>query len=352
FKITEYADRLLDGLDKLSGWPERVKLMQRHWIGRSEGVEIDFAVAETGEPLQCFTTRVDTIFGVTYMVMAAEHPALPGLVAGTEREEEVMSFSDRVKAEGSIVRGDADVPKRGVWTGRHVINPVNGEKVQLWVANYVLMEYGTGAVMAVPAHDQRDFEFARNYGLSVRVVIDRPGEALDGETMAEAYVEDGVQTNSAQFDGLPNRDAMERIADWMENGGISRRTVSFRLRDWLVSRQRYWGTPIPVIYCDQCGIQAVPYDDLPVLLPTDVTFSGRGKSPLTTSEAFLNTTCPNCGGKGRRETDTLDTFVDSSWYLLRYISPGEESVPFIKADVDRWLPVDRYIGGIEHACGH
>ncbi len=352
FKITDYADRLLDGLDDLPGWPERVKLMQRHWIGRSEGVEIDFAVAETGEPLQCFTTRVDTIFGVTYMVMAAEHPALRGLVAGTEHEAEVMAFAERVKAAGSIVRGDADVPKEGVWTGKHVINPVNGEKIQLWVANYVLMEYGTGAVMAVPAHDQRDFEFARNYGLPVRVVIDRAGGALDGETMAEAYVEDGVQTSSAQFDGLPNRDAMESIADWMEEGGIGRRTVSFRLRDWLVSRQRYWGTPIPVIYCDQCGIQAVPYDDLPVLLPTDVTFSGKGESPLTTSESFLNARCPKCGGKGRRETDTLDTFVDSSWYLLRYISPGEESVPFVKADVDRWLPTDRYIGGIEHACGH
>jgi leucyl-tRNA synthetase len=214
------------------------------------------------------------------------------------------------------------------------------------------MEYGTGAVMAVPAHDQRDFEFARKYGLPVRVVIDSPGGGLDGETMTEAYVEDGVQVNSAQFDGLPNRGAMEKIADWMEETGSGRRAVSYRLRDWLVSRQRYWGTPIPVIYCENCGVVPVPYDDLPVLLPTDVTFSGKGESPLTTSKAFLETECPKCGGRGRRETDTLDTFVDSSWYLFRYISPNEQDVAFIKDDVDRWFPVDRYIGGIEHACGH
>lgn len=352
FRITDYADGLLEGLDSLTGWPERVKLMQRHWIGRSEGVEIDFRVAETGEPLPCFTTRVDTVFGVTYMVMAAEHPALAGLVAGTEREKEVMAFAERVKAQGAIVRGDAEAPKEGVWTGRHVVNPVNGEKVQLWVANYVLMEYGTGAVMAVPAHDQRDFEFARTYGLPVRVVIDSPEGGLEGATMSEAYVEDGVQVNSGGFDGLPNREAMEKIADWMEERGIGRRTVSYRLRDWLVSRQRYWGTPIPVIYCDECGVQPVPYEDLPVLLPTDVTFSGKGESPLTTSSSFLDAKCPKCGGKGRRETDTLDTFVDSSWYLLRYISPHEETVPFVKEDVDRWFPVDQYIGGIEHATGH
>jgi leucyl-tRNA synthetase len=352
FRITDYADRLLEGLDDLEGWPERVRLMQRHWIGRSEGVEIDFTVAETGEKLPCFTTRVDTIFGVTYMVMAAEYPGLRELVVGTGQEAEVLEFAERVKAQGSIVRGDADVPKEGVWTGRLVINPVNGEKVQLWVANYVLMEYGTGAVMAVPAHDQRDFEFAKEYGLPIRVVIDRPDGGLSAEEMTEAYVEDGVQVNSGQFDGLPNRDAAERIADWMEETGIGRRTVSYRLRDWLVSRQRYWGTPIPVVYCDDCGAQPVPYEDLPVLLPTDVTFSGKGESPLTTSETFLDAPCPKCGGRGRRETDTLDTFVDSSWYLLRYISPGEESAPFVSEDANRWLPVDRYIGGIEHATGH
>jgi len=352
FKITDYADALLASLDQLPGWPERVRIMQRNWIGRSEGVEIDFTIAETGAPLPCFTTRVDTIFGVTYMVMAAEHPMLRELIRGTEQEQEVAAFADRVRQQASFERGAADTIKEGVWTGRHVINPVNGEKVQLWVANYVLMEYGTGAVMAVPAHDQRDFEFAREYGLPVRVVIDSPDGGLSGETMGEAYVEDGVQVNSGEFDGLPNRDAMEKIADWMEGKGIGRRTVSHRLRDWLVSRQRYWGTPIQIVYCDACGVQPVPEEDLPVLLPTDVTFSGKGESPLTTSRAFLDTTCPKCGGSATRETDTLDTFVDSSWYLLRYISPNEESAPFVTADVNRWFPVDQYIGGIEHATGH
>ncbi len=352
FKITDYADRLLTGLDRLEGWPERVRIMQRNWIGRSEGVEIDFTVAETGDPLPCFTTRVDTTFGVTYMVMAAEHPLLRGLVAGTDREAEVLAFADKVRAQAAIERGAADVEKVGVWTGRHVVNPVNGEKVQLWIANYVLMEYGTGAVMAVPAHDQRDFEFAREYGLPIRVVIDRPDDPLSADGMTEAYVEDGVQANSGEFDGLPNREGIERIADWMEGKGIGRRAVSYRLRDWLVSRQRYWGTPIPVIYCAACGPVAVPEEDLPVLLPTDVTFSGKGESPLTTSASFLEAPCPKCGGEGRRETDTLDTFVDSSWYLLRYISPKEESAPFVTTDVNHWFPVDQYIGGIEHACGH
>jgi leucyl-tRNA synthetase len=352
FRITGYADRLLEGLDGLDQWPDRVKTMQRHWIGRSEGVEIDFTVAETGEPLPCFTTRVDTIFGVTYMVMAAEHPRLRAIVAGTDREREVLDFVDRVAGQNKFERGAADVEKVGVWTGRHAVNPANGEKVPLWVANYVLMEYGTGAVMAVPAHDQRDFEFAREYGLPIRVVIDRPEGGLSADEMGEAYVEDGVQVNSGEFDGVPNRDAMERIADWMEAGGIGRRTVSYRLRDWLVSRQRYWGTPIPIVYCDQCGAVPVPDDQLPVLLPTDVEFSGKGESPLTTSASFLEVGCPTCGGRGRRETDTLDTFVDSSWYLFRYISPEAEDRPFVRADVDRWFPVDLYIGGIEHACGH
>lgn len=352
FRITDYADRLLEGLDGLDHWPERVKTMQRNWIGRSEGVEIDFSVAETGAPLPCFTTRVDTIFGVTYMVMAAEHPMLRKLVAGTDREEEVLAFAERVRAQSQFDRGAADATKEGVWTGRHVINPVNGEKVPLWAANYVLMEYGTGAVMAVPAHDQRDFEFAREYGLPIRVVIDDPDESHTRRDLEAAYVEDGVQVNSGQFDGIANREAMDRIADWMEERGIGRRAVSYRLRDWLVSRQRYWGTPIPVVYCERCGIQPVPESELPVMLPTDVTFSGKGESPLTTSETFLRAKCPSCGGEARRETDTLDTFVDSSWYLFRYISPGETSVPFVKKDVDRWFPVDLYIGGIEHACGH
>jgi len=352
FRTTHYADALLEGLDRLEGWPERVKTMQRNWIGRSEGVEIDFTVAGSGESLPCFTTRVDTIFGVTYMVMAVEHPLLHSLVRGTEHEAEVMAFAERVRAQGAIERGSADAPKEGVWTGRYVINPATGDEVPLWVANYVLMEYGTGAVMAVPAHDQRDFEFAREYGLPVRVVIDSPDGGLAADAMGEAYVEDGIMVNSPPFDGTPNREAIGRIADWMEEKGIGRRTVSYRLRDWLISRQRYWGTPIPVVYCDTCGIQPVPDDDLPVLLPDDVTFTGRGESPLATSPTFVHTTCPACGGSARRETDTIDTFIDSSWYLLRYISPDEDSAPFVPEEVNRWLPVDQYIGGVEHACGH
>ncbi|MBD3348036.1 MAG: leucine--tRNA ligase [Candidatus Eisenbacteria bacterium] len=352
FRITDYADRLLSGLDSLESWPERVKTMQRNWIGRSEGVEIDFRVAETDEPLSCFTTRVDTIFGVTYIVMAAEHPMLRDLVAGTEQEREVLEFAERVRAQDQFDRSAADVFKQGVATGRHVVNPVNGEKIPIWVANYVLMEYGTGAVMAVPAHDQRDFEFARKYGLPLRVVIESPDEGLSGGELDSAYVEDGVQVNSGQFDGVPNREAMERIADWMEEEGTGRRTVSYRLRDWLVSRQRYWGTPIPVVYCERCGVRAVPEEELPVLLPTDVEFTGKGESPLTTSKTFRRAVCPECGGEARRETDTLDTFVDSSWYLFRYISPRDESAPFVREDVDRWFPVDLYIGGVEHACGH
>jgi leucyl-tRNA synthetase len=352
FRITAFADRLVDGLDRLDGWPERVKAMQRHWIGRSEGVEIDFRVPETGERLPCFTTRVDTIFGVTYLVIAPEHPMLRELVAGTGREADVTAFAERVKLQSALDRSAADAEKEGVWTGRHVVNPVNGERVPLWVANYVLMEYGTGAVMAVPAHDQRDFEFARRYGLPVRVVIDRPGGGLTADTMGEAYVEDGEQVNSGQFDGTPNRAAAERIADWMQETGIGRRSVSYRLRDWLISRQRYWGTPIPIIYCERCGLQAVPERDLPVLLPTDVRFTGKGESPLTTSPTFATAPCPKCGGQGRRETDTIDTFMDSSWYLFRYISPREEGAPFVSEDVNRWFPVDQYIGGIEHACGH
>ncbi len=352
FRTTHYADALLEGLDRLEGWPERVKTMQRNWIGRSEGVEIDFTVAGTGESLPCFTTRVDTIFGVTYMVMAAEHPLLRSIVHGTEQEKDVLAFVERVRSQSAIERGAADAPKEGVWTGRHVVNPATGAEVPLWVANYVLMEYGTGAVMAVPAHDQRDFEFAREYGLAMQVVIDRPGDGLSPDTMGEAYIEDGVMVNSGPFDGMPNRDAMDRIADWMEEKDIGRRTVSYRLRDWLISRQRYWGTPIPVVYCENCGVTPVPDGDLPVLLPEDVSFTGKGESPLATSPTFVSATCPACGGPARRETDTIDTFIDSSWYLFRYISPDERSAPFVTADVNRWLPVDQYIGGIEHACGH
>jgi len=352
FKITDYAERLLGDLKDLGEWPERVKTMQRNWIGRSEGVNIHFPIVDSSEVLSCFTTRVDTIFGATYMVLAAEHQGLEKLIKNSKNKDDILKFVREVRSESRIKRAQADVEKKGIFTGRYVINPVNKKKIPLWIANYVLMEYGTGAVMAVPAHDQRDFEFARKYNLPVEVVIDNPKKPLDVKTMKEAYVDDGVMVNSAQFDKLSNRDAMGKIADFMEKEGIGERSIQYKLRDWLISRQRYWGAPIPMIYCDACGIVPVPGEDLPVLLPEDVKFKPHGESPLKNSKKFVNTKCPQCGKKARREIDTMDTFVDSSWYYLRYISPKLQDKAFEKEDVDRWLPVDQYIGGVEHAILH
>ena len=352
FKITDYAERLLNDLDLLEHWPERVKTMQRNWIGRSEGVEVAFKIAETGDPLPCFTTRIDTIYGVTYVVVAPEHPVLKKLVVGTGKEQEVIAFANSVGQESKVERTSGDTEKRGIFTGRHVVNPVNGEVVPLWVANYALMEYGTGAVMAVPAHDDRDFEFARKHGLPVRVVIREPGTGWDGDSLPAAYVDEGVQVDSGPFDGISNLEAQERIADHMEEKGMGRRTVAYRLRDWLVSRQRYWGAPIPLVKCERCGIVPVPEKDLPVALPRNVEFRPKGHSPLEDVREFVETDCPGCGGKARRETDTMDTFVDSSWYYLRYISPADDGVPFDSDLVNKWLPVDQYIGGIEHAILH
>ena len=348
FKITDYAERLLKDLDKLSNWPERVKIMQRNWIGRSVGVNIHFPVVESKKILTCFTTRVDTIFGATYMVLAPEHPDLEELIKD-ERKEKIFKFVEEIRNESKIKRARLDGEKKGIFTGRYIINPVNNKKIPLWIANYVLKEYGTGAVMAVPAHDQRDFEFAKKYKLPIEVVIVPDPSKIDELTCA--HEGDGIMVNSGQFNGLANRSAVDKIASLLEEKKIGHRFVQYKLRDWLISRQRYWGAPIPILYCDKCGIVPVPEKDLPVLLPTDIKFKSHGENPLKDSK-FVSVTCPKCNGKARREIDTMDTFVDSSWYFLRYISPGANDKPFEKADIDRWLPVDQYIGGVEHAILH
>ena len=353
FKITDYTERLLKDLDRLKDWPERVKTMQRNWIGRSEGVQINFSVVDSDKILTCFTTRVDTIYGATYMVLAPEFPLIEELVADVENKDEIMSFVKRIKDEGIVKRSQEDVEKEGIFSGKYVINPMTKEKIPLWIANYVLMAYGTGAVMAVPTHDQRDFEFAKKYKLPLRVVIDDPKSPLKVEDMKEAYIDDGVMTNSGrQFNGMSNREAIGKIALYMESKKTGKRTVHYKLRDWLISRQRYWGAPIPVIYCDSCGIQPVPEEDLPVLLPKKVEFKPHGESPLKEVKGFVSTKCPKCGKKSRREIDTMDTFVDSSWYYLRYLSSKDNKKAFNAKIANQWLPVDQYIGGVEHAILH
>ena len=357
FKTTHYAEELLAGLETLEGqWPERVLLEQRARIGKSHGAEVVFQHAEPidGESeFSVFTTRPDTLWGVTFMSLAAEHPLAHKLAAGTEQEGAVRAFVSKVLAEDKHRRGAEDYEKEGVFTGRHCINPVNGERVPIYVANFVLMDYGTGAVMAVPAHDQRDFEFAKKYGIPVKIVIQpKDGAPLDAETMTEAYVDDGLQVGSAQFDGLENRAAIEKIADYLAAEGWGGKTINYRLRDWCVSRQRYWGAPIPVVYCEKCNVVPVPEDQLPVRLPEEVVFQAEGGSPLARHEDFVHTACPQCGGPAKRETDTFDTFVESSWYFLRYTSPRCDSAPLEAKEVERWMPVDQYIGGIEHAVGH
>lgn len=351
FRITRYADRLLADLKKLEGWPEKVKIMQENWIGRSEGAEIVFR-AETGDDITVFTTRPDTIYGVTYMVLAPEHPLVEKLIQGRPEADAVRAFVKKVRNMSELARTSAETEKEGLFTGAYCINPVNGEKVPILVGNYVLMEYGTGAVMGVPAHDQRDFEFARKYNLPIRVVIQPPGQELNPETMTGAYTEDGVMVNSGPFDGTPNREGIKAVIKYLEEKGWGKEQVNYRLRDWLISRQRYWGAPIPIVYCDKCGIVPVPEEDLPVMLPVDVTFKQTGRNPLLDCEEFVNTTCPECGGRARRETDTMDTFMCSSWYYYRYTSPRDEESAWDKERVEYWLPVDQYIGGVEHAILH
>ena len=352
-RITDYADELLADLDALGeGWPERVRTMQQHWIGRSYGAQLSFLVEGTAESIDVFTTRPDTLYGATFMSLAAEHPMVEKLIAGGDRAEEVRAFVHKVTNMDKFKRSADDTEKEGVFTGAYCINTVTGERMPIWVANFVLMGYGTGAVMAVPAHDQRDWEFSEKYGLPRRVVIQPEGETLEPEKMTAAYGDPGKLVNSGPFDGMDNEAAKKAIVEHLEREGLGKMTVNYRLRDWNVSRQRFWGAPIPMLYCDKCGIVPVPKDQLPVRLPENAEVRADGKSPLPYLDDFLHTTCPTCGGPARRETDTLDTFFESSWYFARYTSPREDTRPFDPEAVRYWLPVDQYIGGIEHAILH
>ncbi|MEN6348545.1 MAG: leucine--tRNA ligase [Syntrophomonas sp.] len=352
FKITDYAQRLLDDLEILPGWPEKVKTMQKNWIGRSEGCEFSLAIEGSDEMLTVFTTRPDTVFGVTYMVIAPEHPLVEKISQGKSEEKTVTEFVHKMKFMSEVARTSTDTEKEGTFTGAYAVNPMNGERIPIWIANYVLMDYGTGAIMAVPAHDQRDFEFARKYDIPIRVVIKAEDSPMDAAELDEAYTGDGRMVNSGSFDGLSVDEGIKAVTKYMEQNSIGKGTVNYRLRDWLISRQRYWGAPIPIVYCEDCGQVAVSEKDLPVLLPEDVEFKPYGESPLSYVESFYRTSCPCCGKEARRETDTMDTFVCSSWYFDRFCSPQEDVLPFSREAVDYWMPVDQYIGGVEHAILH
>lgn len=349
FKITNYAQELLDGHKQIEeGWPDRVLTMQKNWIGRSEGLKINFKLE--GEDFPIFTTRPDTIFGVSYMAIAAEHPIVKNIIEETGNKE-LENFVNEIKKCSTIERTAEGAEKKGMFTGKYIEHPFTGKKVPLWVADFVLMDYGTGAVMAVPAHDQRDFEFAKKYDLPINIVITPKDKTLKAEDLKEAYTDSGILIESEDFNGMENKKALKQIIAKAEELKIGEKTINYRLKDWLLSRQRYWGTPIPMVYCDDCGVVPVAEKDLPVLLPEDVEFSGNG-NPLESSEAFIQTTCPKCGKAARRETDTMDTFMDSSWYFIRYISPDNDKMPFDIGDVAYWMDVDQYIGGIEHAVMH
>lgn len=355
FRITAYAQRLLDDIAMLEDWPERVKLMQRNWIGRSEGSEILFPLENSTEKMAVFTTRPDTIYGATFMVLAPEHPLVDKLTT-PERQAEVTAYVERARRESEIERLSTEREKTGAFIGAYAINPFSQTRIPIWIADYVLMGYGTGAIMAVPAHDERDFEFAHKFDLPIiTVIVPSPAEgaaptAPEGEP--ELYVEPGVMVNSGPFDGMDNEDGKKAVTRYMEDRGWGKGTISYRLRDWLISRQRYWGAPIPIVYCDKCGVVPVPKEQLPVILPRDVEFRPTGESPLTLVPEFVNTTCPTCGGPAKRETDTMDTFVDSSWYYFRFADPHNEEAPFDPGRVAYWLPVDQYTGGVEHAILH
>ncbi|MGD1927638.1 MAG: leucine--tRNA ligase [Leptolyngbyaceae cyanobacterium] len=353
-KITAYADELLQDLDKLPGWPERVRLMQENWIGKSTGAKVTFKT-EQGDDLEVFTTRPDTLWGATFMVLSPEHPLVEKLTTA-EQKAAIAAYQTEAAAKSDIDRTDEGKEKTGVWTGSYAINPVNGEQIPIWIADYVLMGYGTGAIMAVPAHDGRDFAFARKFGLDIKVVVQPEGETLDGATMAAAWPGDGVMVHSGPLHGLPAGkgagQSVEKAIAWLEQQGKGEGQDNFRLRDWLISRQRYWGVPIPVVHCPSCGIVPVPDEQLPVELPQDVEFSGRGASPLSQLESWVNVPCPTCGEPAKRETDTMDTFIDSSWYFLRYVDANNQGAIFDSAKANDWLPVDQYVGGIEHAILH
>ena len=353
FKITDYSEDLLLHCDQLPGWPDNVTTMQKNWIGKSVGAALDFKVDDSDEVINVFTTRPDTIFGATFMCLAPEHPLVETLSRGTDQETAVNQFVDKVSRQERSAEGIEKYEKEGVFTGTYCINPATGEKIPVYTANFVLMGYGTGAIMSVPSGDQRDFDFARKYGLEIRVVVQPEGEILDGATMTEAYTGRGIMTNSGQFNGMDSKEAIEKMADWLEASGIGKRAVSFRLRDWGISRQRYWGTPIPVIHCASCGVVPVPETDLPITLPEDANLLAKGQSPLPTLDYFARTTCPACGREdAKRDTDTMDTFVESSWYYLRYCSPRYDKGMFDPKAVEYWMPVDQYIGGVEHAVLH
>ena len=350
FKITDYADRLLEGCKTLSGkWPEQVLTMQTNWIGKSFGAEVDFKIPQSDEVIKIFTTRPDTLYGAMFMVLAPEHPLTEKLSRGTEQEKAIAAFVQKVKKQDTIARASE---KEGVFTGAYAVNPLTRESIPVWTANFVLMGYGTGAIMSVPAHDQRDLDFARQYHLPVRVVIQPETRSLDADTMVEAFTSDGTMMHSGNFDGLVGQEARRTVCEFLEREGIGKATINYRLRDWGVSRQRYWGTPIPVIHCSDCGIVPVPEDQLPVELPLDVQLAENGQSPLHSLEPFYETSCPKCRANARRDTDTLDTFICSSWYFYRYTSPRLEQAPFSKENSDYWMPVDQYVGGIEHAILH
>ena len=352
FKITDYAERLLDNLDDLPGWPNKVKLMQKNWIGKSTGAEVTFEIDGYDKGLDIFTTRPDTLYGVTYMVLAPEHPFLKDLVAGSQYEDAVMAYIDKVQHMSDIERTSTTKEKTGEFTGRYCINPLTGKKVPIFISDYVLMDYGTGAIMAVPSHDQRDFDFAKAFDLEIIPVVDPENDEIDLNDLKEAFEAEGKLINSGKFDGMNNKEAIVKITDYLQEQGIGKKTINYKLRDWLISRQRYWGTPIPMIHCDSCGWVPEKEENLPVMLPTDVEFTGKGESPLATSKTFRDTVCPVCGKPAKRELDTMDTFLDSSWYFLRYCDARNMQEAFSKEKTDYWMSVDQYIGGVEHAILH
>ncbi|MBQ1959347.1 MAG: leucine--tRNA ligase, partial [Firmicutes bacterium] len=351
-KITDYADRLLDNLETLDGWPNKVKIMQKNWIGKSTGAEVQFEIKDYEETLTVFTTRVDTIYGTTYMVLAPEYPSVLKMVEGTEYEQPVKEYIEKVEHMNDIERTSTTNEKTGVFIGKYAINPFTKKEIPIYISDYVLMGYGTGAVMGVPAHDQRDFEFATKFGLDIIPVVDPGDPEVDLNNLTCACAAEGTLINSGEYNGMNNKEAIEKFAEVVEGWGIGKKTVNYRLRDWLISRQRYWGTPIPMIYCEHCGWVPEKEENLPVLLPTDVEFTGKGESPLTTSATFGKTTCPVCGAEARREMDTMDTFLDSSWYFLRYCDPKNSEAAWDPKKANYWMNVDQYIGGVEHAILH
>ena len=351
-EITDYADELLKDLDKLEDWPDKVKTMQKNWIGKSIGAEISFDIVDFDEKLKVFTTRADTVFGVTYMVISPEHPFVKDLIKGRPEEKAALDYIEEVSHKNDIERSSTVAEKTGVFIGRYAVNPITGKEIPIFISDYVLMGYGTGAIMAVPAHDQRDFDFAKKFNLDIVPVVEPNDSNINVNNLTESFVAEGKMINSGEFNGLDNREAIEKVIDYITEKGIGKKTINYRLRDWLISRQRYWGTPIPMINCPKCGWVPEKEENLPILLPKDVEFTGKGESPLATSKDFANCKCPVCGGDAKRELDTMDTFLDSSWYFLRYCDPHNENMPFSKEKTDYWMSVDQYIGGVEHAILH